>query len=150
MYKGTRGESSAFPMPRSSNRVATIRRSIQVNGTPEKVYEAFQTDEALSTWYMDGTTVDFRVGGQIVFDGPEGNVSATFEELTPDQRIVLDYHAPWWGTVTWEFKATPKGTRVTLIHEGFEGREEWLDRFTWGWESFMKALKAFVEGRPVK
>ncbi len=25
-----------------------------------------------------------------------------------------------------------------------------LDRFTWGWESFLKALKAFVEGRPIK
>ena len=118
--------------------------------TPQKVYDAFRTDESLGTWYMDGTTVEFQVGGSISFDGPEGSVRATFVELVPDARIVLDYSAPWWGRVAWELEATPKGTRVVLTHEGFEGREEWLDRFTWGWEAFLKALKAYVEGRPVK
>jgi len=136
--------------PRSQNRAASIRRSIQVSAAREKVYEAFRTDTALSTWYMDGTTVEFAVGGSLGFEGPEGAVRAVFVELVEDERIVLDYHAPWWGTVTWEFASTPKGTRVTLTHEGFEGREDWLDRFTWGWESFLKALKAFVEGRPIK
>lgn len=137
-------------MPRSSSRVASIRRSIQISGPPEKVYAAFQTDEALSAWYMDGTRVDFRVGGEIAFDGPEGSVRATIVDLAENERVGLEYHAPWWGTVVWEMKATPKGTRVALTHEGFEGREEWLDRFTWGWEAFMKALKAYCEGRPIK
>lgn len=137
-------------MPRSANKVASIRRSIQAAAPPEKVYAAFTTEEALTVWYMDGTTVDFRVGGHLAFDGPEGSVRATFAEIVPEQRIVLDYSAPWWGRVTWELEPTPKGTRVSLTHEGFEGREDWLDRFTWGWEAFLKALKAYVEGRPVK
>lgn len=138
-------------MPRSTNKAASIRRSIQVAATPQKVYDAFRTEEALSTWYMDGTTLQFAVpDGFLSFDGPDGAVRATFVELVENERIVLDYHAPWWGTVTWEFTATPKGTRVSLTHEGFDGHEDWLDRFTWGWESFLKALKAFVEGRPVK
>lgn len=137
-------------MPRSANKSASIRRSIQVGASPRTVFDAFRTSEAMSTWYMDGTTVDFRVGGSVVFEGPEGNVRATFADLAEDERVVLEYHAPWWGVVTWEFSATPKGTRVSLTHEGFEGREEWLERFTWGWESFLKALKAFVEGRPIK
>ncbi len=137
-------------MPRAQNKAASIRRSIQVGAGPAKVYDAFRTGEALSTWYMDGTTSEFREGGAMSFDGPEGSVRATFVELREDERIVMEYHAPWWGTVTWEIVATPKGSRVTLTHEGFEGREEWLDRFTWGWESFLKALKAFVEGRPIK
>lgn len=137
-------------MPRTANRAASIRRSIQVTAPLEKVYDAFRTDLSLSTWYMDGTSVEFALGGSLVFEGPEGNVRAVFTELVENERICLDYHAPWWGTVTWEFSATPKGTRVTLLHDGFEGREDWLDRFTWGWESFMKALKAYVEGRPIK
>jgi uncharacterized protein YndB with AHSA1/START domain len=137
-------------MPRSSNRVASIRRSVQVAAPPQKVYDAFRSDEALSAWYMDGTTVQFAPGGALSFEGPEGSVRATFTELVENERIGLEYHAPWWGAVTWELAATPKGTRVTLTHEGFEGHEEWLDRFTWGWESFLKALKAYVEGRPVK
>jgi uncharacterized protein YndB with AHSA1/START domain len=137
-------------MPRAQNKAASIRRSIQVGAGPQKVYDAFRTGEALSTWYMDGTTADFAEGGYMSFDGPEGSVRATFHELKENEKIVMEYHAPWWGTVTWEIAATPKGSRVTLTHEGFEGREEWLDRFTWGWESFLKALKAFVEGRPIK
>ncbi|MFA5860281.1 MAG: SRPBCC domain-containing protein [Candidatus Thermoplasmatota archaeon] len=138
-------------MPRSTNKVASIRRSIQVAATPQDVYEAFRTEEALSAWYMDGTTVHFVApDGFLSFDGPEGAVRATLAELVENQRVVLDYHAPWWGTVTWEFSETPKGTRVSLVHEGFEGHEDWLDRFTWGWESFLKALKAFVEGRPIR
>ncbi|HVM44755.1 MAG TPA: SRPBCC domain-containing protein [Candidatus Thermoplasmatota archaeon] len=137
-------------MPRSANRASSIRRSIQVSAPPQKVYDAFRTDQSLSTWYMDGTSVEFAVGGSIVFEGPEGNVRAVFTELVENERVVLEYHAPWWGTVVWELTPTPKGTRVTLTHEGFEGKEEWLDRFTWGWESFLKALKAFVEGRPIK
>lgn len=137
-------------MPRSQNRAASIRRSIQVSATPAKVYDAFRTSEALSTWYMDGTTVAFELGGSMQFDGPEGSVRAVIQDLVENEKLVFEYHAPWWGTVTWELAATPKGTRVTLTHEGFEGREDWLDRFTWGWESFLKALKAFVEGRPIK
>ena len=137
-------------MTRSQNKAASIRRSIQVGATPETVYNAFRTNEAMSTWYMDGTTVEFRPGGQLVFEGPEGHVGATIVSTDENMKIVMDYHAPWWGTVTWEMAPTPKGTRVSLTHEGFEGREEWLDRFTWGWESFLKALKAFVEGRPIK
>lgn len=137
-------------MPRSTNRAAAIRRSIQVAGPPEKVYDSFRTNEALSTWYMDGTSVEFAVGGGLAFDGPEGSVRATFLELVENEKLVLSYSAPWWGTVTWEFAPTPKGTRISLTHEGFEGREDWLDRFTWGWESFLKALKAYVEGRPIK
>ena len=136
-------------MPRAA-KAASIRRSIQVSAPPAKVYDAFRTDQALSTWYMDGTNVEFRVGGSLVFEGPEGNVRAVFTELKENERIGLEYHAPWWGTVVYELAPTPKGTRVTLTHEGFEGREEWLDRFTWGWESFLKQLKAFVEGRPIK
>jgi uncharacterized protein YndB with AHSA1/START domain len=137
-------------MPRSSNKVASIRRSIQAAAAPEKVYEAFASDGALSVWYMDGTSVEFREGGSLSFEGPEGSVRATIVTLEPGKRIVLDYSAPWWGRVAWELEPTPKGTRVSLTHEGFEGREEWLDRFTWGWEAFLKALKAYVEGRPVK
>lgn len=137
-------------MPRPVNNVASIRRSVQVLAPPSKVFDAFRTDEAMSAWYMDGSVVDFSLGGSLSFEGPDGSVRASIVDLVEDERIVMTYDSPWWGSVTWLLVATNKGTRVSLVHDGFDGKEEWLDRFTWGWEAFLKALKAFVEGRPVK
>lgn len=137
-------------MPRSANNTASIRRSVQVVAPPEKVFDAFRSNDALSEWYMDGSVVTFELGGALSFEGPEGSVRATIVEIVPNERIVMTYDSPWWGSVTWLLSATDKGTRVSLVHDGFEGKEDWIDRFTWGWEAFLKALKAFAEGRPVK
>jgi len=126
-----------------------VARSILIRAPPDEVYDAFRNEERLRIWYFDDARVDFRVGGQLAFNGPEGSVTATYREITPTQ-IVTDYNPPWWGRVTWSISTERNGTRVALRHEGFEGKEEWMDRFAWGWEAFLKSLKAHLEGRPVK
>lgn len=128
---------------------AIVQRSVLVHVPPESAFEAFADVQRLRVWYFDDTTSEFRVGGELTFRGPEGSISATYAEITPS-RIVVDYHPPWWGRVTWSLSPERGGTRVALRHEGFEGREDWLDRFSWGWEGFLKSLKAHLEGRPVK
>lgn len=133
-----------------SSKAAAVRRSVLVKGSPERAFECLANVERVREWYFDDAEMDFRVGGALAFDGPEGSVRGRFRAIEPYKRVVLAYDGPWWGTVTWDFSPTPTGTRVTLTHEGFEGREEWMDRFAWGWESFLKGFKAVVEGRPVK
>ncbi len=127
-----------------------IHRSILVRAPLDDVFAAFSDTEKLAEWYYDGVTVDLRVGGFLAFEGIEGEVRATIEIMEPPARLVMRYHAPWWGRVEWTFASTRTGTRVKLAHTGFEGREDWTQRFVWGWESTLKSLKAVCEGRPVK
>lgn len=125
-----------------------MKRSILVRAPPEQAFAAFSDVEKLRVWYFDDAELDFREGGSIAFDGPEGTIRASIDAIVPDRRIVMTYSPPWWGRVTWEFEALPSGARVHLLHEGFEGHEDWIDRFAWGWESFLKQLKGAIEGKP--
>jgi uncharacterized protein YndB with AHSA1/START domain len=136
-------------MPRSS-RTTAVRRSILIRGKPAEVFSAFREEQRLREWYFDDAEIDFRVGGTLTFYGPEGAVRANILEIVEPEKFVIAYEPPWWGTVTWELAPSGASTRLSLVHEGFEGREEWLERFAWGWEAFLKALKAQVEGRPVR
>lgn len=121
-----------------------------VRAEPSKVYDALAEPGRLREWYFDDAVVDAREGGTLQFGGIEGIVRATVRRVTPGEELAFEFHPPWWGTVSFLLKAAGGGTRVYLSHEGFEGREEWLDRFAWGWDAHLKNLKAYVEGRPVK
>lgn len=114
------------------------------------MYRAVAEPERLRQWYFDDVELEPHEGGTLQFKGIEGVVRATVRRVVPDDEFAFEFHAPWWGLVVFGVEATPKGTRLHLTHEGFEGREDWLDRFAWGWDSHLKNLKAYVEGRPVK
>ena len=134
-----------------ASKLAAVRRSILVKAPREAVFATISEPEKLRQWYFDDADVDFRVGGTLSFSGMEGTVRATITAIEAPSLVVMDYSPPWWGTVTWQFEAlSPASTRVHLLHKGFEGREDWIDRFAWGWESFLKSLKAVAEGRTPK
>lgn len=133
-----------------TTKAPAVKRSILVRAPREKAFEAFANVEILRLWYFDDAELDFREGGELKFDGPEGTIRATIETIVPNERIVMTYSPPWWGRVTWQLEDLPSGARVHLLHEGFEGHEEWLDRFAWGWEAFLKQLKGAVEGKPTR
>lgn len=129
---------------------AAIQKSVLVRAEPTKVYEALAVPEKLRVWYFDDVVLDAREGGTLQFGGIEGVVRATVRRVTPNEELAFEFHAPWWGVVSFLLKPAGDGTRVYLSHEGFEGKEDWLDRFAWGWDAHLKNLKAYVEGRPVK
>lgn len=134
------------------SKTAAVRRSILVRAPVETAFQALSDVEKVRQWYFDDAELDFRPGGSITFSGMEGTMRATILEIEAPVRVVMEYGPPWWGTVTWTFESVGTGasTRVHLMHTGFEGHEDWLDRFAWGWESFLKQLKACVEGRPTR
>ncbi len=128
-----------------------MRRSILVRAPREAAFDALRDVEKVRVWYFDDAELDFRVGGRLAFHGMEGVVAATITDIEEPSRVVMDYDPPWWGTVEWTFEAvSPQSCRVHLLHSGFEGREDWLDRFAWGWEAFLKSLKGAIEGRPAR
>lgn len=137
-------------MPRRSTVGSAIQKSVLVRAPSGAVYAALAEPERLRSWYFDDASVDPREGGTLQFGGIEGVVKATVRRVSPGEELAFEFHAPWWGLVSFLIKPAGEGTRVYLTHEGFEGREEWLDRFAWGWDAHLKNLKAYVEGRPVK
>ena len=132
------------------NRTRTVAEArILVRAGPDEVYRAFREPERLKAWYFDDATLDLAPGGRFAFKGIEGRVEAVITEVR-DDGFEFAYEPPWWGTVRLEMAPEAKGTRVRVRHDGFEGREEWVQRFAWGWEAHLRNLKAFLEGRPPK
>ncbi|HWG89966.1 MAG TPA: SRPBCC domain-containing protein [Candidatus Thermoplasmatota archaeon] len=128
----------------------SLERHVLVRAPPEEVWKALAEPERLRVWFFEDAELELMEGGHFSFGGIEGNITATVLEATPNARLRLEFGPPWFGIVDILLSPTPTGTRVTLIHDGFEGREEWLLRFGWGWEAHLKNLKAFSEGKPIK
>lgn len=120
-----------------------------VKAEPPQVLEAFRDPVRLRAWYFEDAHLDLVPGGRFAFRGIEGQVEARVTEVRPD-GFAFDYAPPWWGNVQVDVAPEAKGTRVRVRHAGFEGREEWVQRFAWGWEAHLRNLKAFLEGRQVK
>lgn len=122
---------------------------ILVKAVPDKVLKAFREPSELRRWYFEDASLDLRPGGRFSFRGIEGEVDATVVEVR-DDGFDFEFAPPWWGRVRLEFAPEASGTRVRVRHGGFEGREEWVQRFTWSWESHLRNLKAHLEGRQIK
>lgn len=129
---------------------SSLERSVLIRAPPEEVFRSLTEEERLRVWFFEDTEFQAQEGGLMRFGGIEGDITASVIGITPPERVSLQYDAPWFGVVTWSLTPTPTGTRVTLLHEGFTGREEWMMRFGWGWEAHLKNLKAFSEGKPIK
>lgn len=111
-----------------------VIRSIQIQVPPSHVWRWFATQEGLRRWISPNIEIDLRVGGTYRFLGPDDKtwVSGTVLELVPERSLILSWLEEGSG---WENPArlvltvasTAAGTRVTVIHDGFEGigRSDW-------------------------
>jgi uncharacterized protein YndB with AHSA1/START domain len=137
-------------LPRRSTLGSTIQKSVLVRAAPDAVFDALVTPEKLRAWYYDDVQLEPRPGGVFEFAGIEGVVKATVRTIDRPREFSFEFATPWWGLVSFRIEGVPTGSRVVLHHEGFEGREDWLERFAWGWDAHLKNLKAFLESRPIK
>ncbi len=96
--------------------------------SPQKVWQAIATQEALSQWLMPndfklelGHTFTFKAPKQLGFDG---SVTCKVIDFEVNKRLVYT----WQGgplkkstTVLWELSPLDNGTKLRLTHSGFEG-----------------------------
>jgi uncharacterized protein YndB with AHSA1/START domain len=113
-----------------------VTRSIEIKATPRAVWRWLATQEALRRWISPNIEIDLRVGGAYRFLGPDEKtwVSGTVLELEAEKRLILSWLEEGMG---WQRPArlaitlapSAAGTRVTLIHDGFEGigRSDWQE-----------------------
>jgi len=122
----------------------TITASIEVAATPEAVFRALTTSEEMCSWWGSDDTYrlfnwkgDVRSGGMWSCEArstgnAEGTRTSTVrgEFITVDPPRVLEHTwCPSWEnffatTVRYTLEPTPVGTRVSVLHTGFAGRDE--------------------------
>ena len=113
-----------------------VIRSIEINAPRAAVWQWLATQEALRRWISPNMTIDLRVGGAYRFLGPDDQtwVSGNVVELEPEKSLILSWMEEGSGWVNparlvITLDPTAAGTRVTLIHDGFEGigRADWAE-----------------------
>jgi uncharacterized protein YndB with AHSA1/START domain len=111
-----------------------VVRSIEIQAPPSAVWQWLATQEGLRRWISPNIEIDLRVGGPYRFLGPDDRtwVSGSVLELEPEKSLILSWleEGSGWlhpARLVIALAATTAGTRVTLIHDGFEGigRSDW-------------------------
>ena len=123
----------------------TIHQEIDLNASPQKVYEALLDSKQFSEFSGRAAEINRDVGG--VFSLFKGHIIGRNLELVPNQRIVQA-----WRVVTWpegaysiarfELKPQGSGTHLVLDHIGFP--EGLHDHLAQGWEeNYWSLLKKY-------
>jgi uncharacterized protein YndB with AHSA1/START domain len=111
-----------------------VIRSIDILAAPAAVWHWLASQDGLRQWISPNIEIDLRVGGTYRFLGPDDKtwVSGTVLDLQPEKSLILSWleeQSGWLHPARLVVTLAPmtEGTRVTLIHDGFEGigRSDW-------------------------
>ncbi len=107
-----------------------MKRNLSFEATyphaPEKVWRALTEREAISQWLMEND-FEARVGHRFQFrakpqPGWSGIVSGEVLVVEPPRRLVYSWKTESIDTiVAFTLEPVPTGTRLTLVHDGFDG-----------------------------
>ena len=105
-----------------------VVRSIEIEVPPSAVWRWLTTQEALRRWISPNLEIDLRVGGTYRFLGPDNQtwVVGSVLELVPEGTLILSWMEEGQGwlhpaRLVISLAASPIGTKVTLVHDGFAG-----------------------------
>lgn len=134
-----------------------VRRTIRAS--PERVYDAWTTPEALTQWFApsaDFTTVvhevEPRVGGRYRIEmrhrsGSSHIAVGTYRELSRPSRLSFSWR--WEGTpmadtiVTIEITPTGGGTELVLKHSGFTTEHD-RNEHVKGWTGCLERIETIA------
>jgi len=130
----------------------TIDLSVEIEATPEQVWEAIATGPGISAWFVPAT-VDDHVGGKL---------NLTFGDMGEETAVLTTLDAPHRLVATWDVNDGPSSGAalellveardggscvVRLMHSGFGTGDKWddeIDQTTAGWLGFLHNLKLYV------
>jgi len=133
-----------------------IRKTIDVNASPEVVFKALTDDNELTQWFPDQAILEPKVGGKMKFTFFAKNAENLDRDFFPEGEIIefipnkkLAY--TWKPNsipdfprtvVTWNLeKIDENKTRIVLVHSGFTGKPtELFKDHNAGWDYFTERL----------
>jgi uncharacterized protein YndB with AHSA1/START domain len=105
-----------------------VLRSIEIHAPPDAVWRWLATQEALRRWLSPSLEIDLQVGGAYRLLAPDGKtwISGRVLELKSEESLILSWleeGAGWLHPMRVVITLVPTrvGTRVTLVHDGFDG-----------------------------
>lgn len=139
-----------------------VRGTADINASPERVFRALTTEEMAEWWGHEGVyrthdyEIDLRPGGKwgCKATGGDGSpMSVGGEYITVDPPRLLEYTwKPSWDNfaesrVRIEITPVGKGSRLSILHTGFEGREPMTKSHSEGWTMVFGWLQEYLAGK---
>ena len=133
-----------------------IKKEIVINAPVAKVWEHITDSKKIAGWFMPND-FEARVGKEFSIEcknkTEEGKISGVVKEIVPQQKLVYSFKSKVTKIetlVTFTLAKEGKGTRLTLIHSGWDrlppDQQDVADLFDGGWGGFLKSLQE-VAGR---
>ncbi len=127
-----------------------IVHGLDIETTPEKLFEALSTDKGLAAWWTNAKT-QAKVGGVNEFAFGAGAVTFRVEKLDPGKAVAwsADQVPPDWKDtqVLFELRHGDKGGSVTLqfCHAGFKTMTPVVAFTSYAWAQYLRSLKLLLE-----
>jgi uncharacterized protein YndB with AHSA1/START domain len=139
-----------------------IRGTAEINAPPERVFRALTTEEMADWWGHDGVyrtsdyKIDLRPGGRwsckaIGGDGSESTVGGEYITIDPPRLLEYTWEPSWdnFAVSKVRIEITPMGagSRVSILHTGFEGREQMATNHSEGWARVFGWLAEYLAAK---
>lgn len=139
-----------------------IRKSIEIDASPEVVFKAISDPSELTDWFPDAAILEPRVGGKTRFsyykDSKRGTCARDHDktnegrvlEFVKNKKLVYTWQhmdVPDFPEtiVTWELEEISKNkTRLTLTHTEFTSKDQIKDHSE-GWSFFLNELASYCK-----
>ncbi|MBI5927944.1 MAG: SRPBCC domain-containing protein [Chloroflexi bacterium] len=134
----------------SGAKTGDIQHTIEINGTPEAVFDTLIRPEQLNRWIASNASVEPYVGGRYDY-GWNGAGPVKILELVPNEKLATLWPSHSDTTdgggdtiVTWTLEESGGKTRLTIIHSGFASDAD-TEGLQWGWLNFSNWIRSIVE-----
>lgn len=135
-----------------------ISKEVEVEGTPEQVWDAIATGPGIDSWFMGPHTVDGRLGGRMTLDLGFFQESSTITAWEPGKRLAYESDKGEDGTfhaMEYLVEGREQGSTVLrFVHSGMLADgwgDEFVDQQSKGWDMYLHTLAQYVRyfpGRP--
>jgi uncharacterized protein YndB with AHSA1/START domain len=131
-----------------------IMHIIQIDATPERVFQALTTADGIHGWWTRDAVIDAKVGGigEFGFFDRLFVSKVRIEEFEPPTRVtwkpIANTPGLWDDTlITFDIRPDTNtgGTLVSLVHRGYKQPDEIYGRFTTGWGYYLISLRQYLE-----
>lgn len=136
----------------------TINKEVQIDATPERVWEAIATGPGIDAWFLGSSEVEPGEGGTVRFTLGEFSTEGAITTWEPGKRFTYKgAEAPDGTFMAFDYLIEGRdggSTVLRLVQSGMLGDADWeaeYDALNRGWGMYMQTLGAYVshfDGRP--